>query len=117
MIIGGYNVSARVHNGEALLTVNREQATPFVDEQGTAWSFGDSPNKAPAQSSNAVKPVPAVQVPPKETAGRTTWTLELKIEVAKYAIEHGNQAAADKYGCSKGTVATHKSHYTTGKLV
>lgn len=120
MIIGGYDVSARIHNGEALLTVCRVAGTPFVDNEGTVWSFGASPSTTNASTSQpaADKVVASRPVQSKETAGvRVSWTLERKIEVAKYAIEHGNDAAAEKFGCSKGTVATHKSHYNTGKLV
>lgn len=67
-----------------------------------------------SRQAEAGKPKP--QVAEEAGSTRKRWTLEEKIECAQYAVKHGNQEAAAKFGVSPGMAATLKSHYNTGKL-
>ena len=117
MIIGNVLVTAAVHDGVPYLTaINLD--TP--ENRALAKKLGNASEEAYEAAYQAEraghKSEPATIYEPRQESTRRRWTLEEKIECAKYAIEHGNQAAADKFGVSKGMAATLKSNYSTGKL-
>ena len=117
MIIGTFHVSASVVDGVPYLQALNLDTPHARALAAKIDKAAEAAHEEQYKTEQSGKPkTEASEQQTSEGGSRKRWTLEEKIECAKYAIEHGNQAAADKFGVSKGMAATLKSHYSTGKL-